>query len=433
MKKQFILHGQSINRDSLIKELREHFLTVPDHRAANVVHRLDDVLMSAYAMFALKYPSLLCFEQQTRRERQNLRQVFGLQTSCSDAQMRRILDEIEPATIQQLFPNQFEHLQKAGLLHNFKFLDKYLLLSIDGVEYFRSKKIKCPKCQTQQHNNGEISYSHSMLAAVLVHPYRKEVFPISSEAIQKQDGQSKNDCELNAAKRLQQKLAQEYENQPFIIVEDALYANEPHINAILDKEWQYIISIKPGNNERFFRYFENRKELGKVHTRIIPDGKGAHHFYWINGMALNNDSKLKVNFLYYEEHKPNGKVQKFSWITSLKLSNSKVYQIMKAGRARWKIENETFNTLKNQGYHFEHNYGHGYKNLCNILALLMLLAFFIDQLILASNKLFQNIWKAAKSKKRLWESLRAIFMTQQLDSFNDIKKQLAYMYEIQLE
>ena len=53
---------------------------------------------------------------------------------------------------------------------------------------------------------------------------------------------------------------------------------------------------------------------------------------------------------------------------------------MRGGRARWKIENETFNTLKNLGYNFEHNYGHGKKYLSTVFGLLMMLAFLLDQI-----------------------------------------------------
>ena len=56
-----------------------------------------------------------------------------------------------------------------------------------------------------------------------------------------------------------------------------------------------------------------------------------------------------------------------------------VFRLMRGGRARWKIENETFNTLKNQGYNFEHNYGHGEQNLSVVFAMLMMLAFLVDQ------------------------------------------------------
>jgi hypothetical protein len=72
----------------------------------------------------------------------------------------------------------------------------------------------------------------------------------------------------------------------------------------------------------------------------------------------------------------------------LKLEN--VYEIMRAARSRWKIENETFNTLKNQGYHFEHNSGHGYENLCSVMTMLMMLAFLIDQVQQLCCKVYQK-------------------------------------------
>ena len=73
---------------------------------------------------------------------------------------------------------------------------------------------------------------------------------------------------------------------------------------------------------------------------------------------------------------------------------------MREGRARWKIENETFNTLKNQGHEFEHNYGHGYKNLSVTLAYLMMLAFLVDQAQLIGCKIVRM---ALESSKRLSE------------------------------
>ena len=83
--------------------------------------------------------------------------------------------------------------------------------------------------------------------------------------------------------------------------------------------------------------------------------------------------------------------------------------LMRAGRARWKIENETFNTLKNQGYHFEHNYGLGKKNLSLNFAMLMMLAFLVDQTQQLSCKLFRAVWEKEGSKRALWENMRALF------------------------
>ncbi len=86
---------------------------------------------------------------------------------------------------------------------------------------------------------------------------------------------------------------------------------------------------------------------------------------------------MRVHFIEYWEVGQD-QVQHFSWVTDLRVSKRNVYQLMRGGRARWKIENETFNTLKNQGYHFEHNYGHGEQHLSVVFATMMMLAFLVD-------------------------------------------------------
>jgi len=89
---------------------------------------------------------------------------------------------------------------------------------------------------------------------------------------------------------------------------------------------------------------------------------------------------------------------------------------MRGGRARWKIENETCNTLKNQGYHFEHNDGHGLKNLSVVFATVMILAFLVDQTQQLCCALFQAVWAKLGSKRLVWERMRALFSAYQLDS-----------------
>ena len=330
---------QELNQDVLVKELRSDFKNIPDHRAKNVVYKLDEILMSAYAIFALKYPSLLCFEQQTKSERENLSRLFGLDKVCSDAQMRRVLDEVDPDHLQQLFPERVDQLRKLGLVKDYRYLREHLLVSVDGVEYFSSQKVNCDRCQEKQHRDGAVTYSHSMLGAVLVHPDKKEVFPMGCEAIQKQDGQSKNDCKLNASKRLQDRLVTDYQDLPLVVVEDALYANEPHIEQLRANTWDFIINVKPTSHKSLFEHFNARRERGQIRTHTIEEGKVQHHFYWMNNVPLNGQGNVRVNFLYYEEYRPNRKPLRFSWVTSLRLRKSNVYEIMRGGRARWKIEN----------------------------------------------------------------------------------------------
>ena len=71
--------------------------------------------------------------------------------------------------------------------------------------------------------------------------------------------------------------------------------------------------------------------------------------------------------------------------------------MVRGGRARWKIENETFNTLKNQGYQFGHNFGHGKQNLSTIFVMLMMLAFLVDQTQELCCPLFQAVRQEAQA------------------------------------
>jgi len=96
-------------------------------------------------------------------------------------------------------------------------------------------------------------------------------------------------------------------------------------------------------------------------------------------------------------------------VTDLKITRQSALPIMRGGRCRWKIENETFNTLKNQGYHFEHNFGHGKQHLSVVFSVLMMLAFLIDQVQQISSPLFNAVWDKLGSKRAYWDNIRSHF------------------------
>ena len=106
---------------------------------------------------------------------------------------------------------------------------------------------------------------------------------------------------------------------------------------------------------------------------------------------------------------------------------------MRAGRSRWQIENETFKTLKNQGYHCSHNYGHGQQHLATVLALLMLLAFLVDQIQQRCSQGFRRLWRGLKTKAKLWDSLRSLFRVLIFDSMAALFRHMASLYRLQLE
>ncbi len=161
----------------------------------------------------------------------------------------------------------------------------------------------------------------------------------------------------------------------------------------------------------------------------MTDTSGVEHGYrWTNRIALNNaHPNLPVNFLEYWEIK-DGKERIWSWVTDIELSPANVEAVMRGGRARWKVENETFNTLKNQGYGLEHNYGHGQQHLATVFATLMMLAFLVDQVQEHSCRLFQAARARFHSRTSLWERMRAFFTDFRLAGWTTLWRAIAEKY-----
>jgi hypothetical protein len=414
---------KNLSADALFKLLHEHFDSLHDSRPGKVRLPLGDALMAAFAMFSLKDPSLLAFDHRRRDHNDNFRTIYGINHVPSDTQMREILDPVDPEGLRAPFLQIFRCLQRGKLLERYRYLDSHYLLSLDGTGYFSSSKIHCDSCLEKHHQNGNITYSHQLLAASLVHPDLKEVIPLAPEPIIQQDGQTKNDCERNATRRWLKRFRQEHPHLPVIVVEDALSSNGPHLRDLREAKAHYIIGVKPGDHAFLFAHLHALDEAGQMQVLTLHDpAKGIlHHFRFCNSAPLNeSNSDELVNVLEYWEIHPDGAIQHFSWITDFLLTAEIVWDIMWGGRARWKIENETFNTLKNQGYNLEHNFGHGEQNLSVVLALLMMLAFLVDQVQQACCPLFQAAWKKMKTKCHLWDQIRNAFHAFRFDSMTEL-------------
>src|SRR6266705_1992748 len=389
--------------DALFRLLRENFATIADDRVDEVEIPLSDALMSAFAMFSLKAPSLLAFDKQ--RAEGNLKTIYGIAHTPCDTRMRERLDPVSPESLRPSFTLVFRQLQRGKALEPMAFLDGHYLVALDGTGYFSSQTIHCASCLHKVHRNGSITYYHQMLGAAIIHPDCREVIPLMPEPIVQQDGTDKNDCERNAAKRFLVKLRQDHPHLKVIITEDALSSNAPHIETLHDHQLHYILGVKEGDHPLLFSQVQAAEQAGRVtyYERHDRATGLVHRFRFVNDVPLNaSNANVRVNFIEYWEI-GDDKVQHFSWVTDIRVSKRNVYRLMRGGHARWKIENETFNTLKNQGYHFEHNYGHGEQQLSVVLAMLMMLAFLVDQVQQHCCPLFQAVWTKLKSKRSVWE------------------------------
>ena len=429
MKKKTIHKSQKrFSKKGLLQTVRDCFAEIED----TVPGRgfvLTDYLLSGLAVFTLKYPSLLEFDKGARSGDlpvlRNLRNLFGIREVPSDSGLRKRLDALSPRALRALRPafrKFFALLQRSKILESYKYIDGHLLISVDGTGFFSSKDVRCVHCCEKHHRDGSTTYYHQMLCGAVVSPDEKEVIPLAPEPIQNTDGATKNDCERNASMRFWEDFRREHPHLKTIVLQDALASNAPYIRYLESRGLRFILGVKPKGHKFLFTTLHRSTQAQQLEIQT-EDGI-IHRFNYLNHVPLNESNpEVKVNVLHYEEVKPgtrrnpSPKPKRFTWVTDLPLEAGTLMKIMNAGRARWKIENETFNTLKNQGYHFEHNFGHGKQHLSSVFGFLMMLAFLIDQIELRCDGLFNDALDKMERLKYLREQIRTMVREFVLESW----------------
>lgn len=408
---------KDLSIDGLLKIARDKFAKISNPGRGKITSQ--DCLMSGLAIYGLKSPSLLKFEERLKdpKLRSNIQNLYHIENIPSDTYLRERLDVIEPKMLGTAFKAILSAAQRGKVLERFTYIDDYYLMSVDGTGHFSSHQIHCKNCCIKHHRDGTVTYYHQAIGAAIVHPYIKHVLPFMPEFVTKQDGDSKNDCERNASKRLLERIRREHPHMKLMVVEDGLASNAPHLKLLDELDMRYIIVAKKGDHEYLFDYV---KHADKVEFEKRENGF-VHQFSFVNGVPLNDaNHDYEVNFMEYTQIDPKGKKTTWTWVTNFKITMENAYKIMRGGRARWHIENNTFNTLKNQGYNFEHNFGHGNAHLCSVMATLMFLIFFIDQLQLLVCKLFQAAKARLGSYASLWEEMRCVMRYFIFDSWEQL-------------
>lgn len=413
-----------LSAKGMLTQVRKEFSQIPepekDTRGLKSKIPLVDCLMSGLAVFGLKFPSLLQFDQGLNDDaiNHNLKALYEVHKAPRDTYMRERLDKVDPKYLRSAFTRLFSLIQRGKVVEDYKFLNNYVLAACDGTGLFSSEQVHCTNCCEKHHKDGRITYYHQMLAGVLIHPDHKEVFPFCPEPISKIDGSTKNDCEQNAFRRFVEHFRQEHPRLQIIFTNDALSSKAPYIRPIIDMGAHFIFGVNPSGNPSLFEWLKGVN----FQTKQVQTKKEIIELKFYNKIPLNESNHdLEVNFIDCFVKDLKGKIiGHFSWVTNITVTEANVYELSRGGRARWKVENETFNTLKNQGYNFEHNYGHGHQHLGHVLAILMFLAFFIDQVQQHCCSLFQAAVKKAGSRARFWRRQQSIFTELYVPSWEDL-------------
>jgi hypothetical protein len=356
---------------------------------SNIHYSLGDIVMAAFAVFFSQCPSFLSHQRlmQQSRGMNNAAMMFSVDQLPTDVQIRNVLDEVVPDTWRIVYRRSFEYLQRQTGLERFRDFNNTLLVALDGTGYFYSERIHCPGCTVIKHRDGRISYTHTVLMAAVVKPDSAQVVALEPEFIAPQEGHDKQDCELEAVKRWITGVGATYSNQGITLLGDDIYACTPIICQAEAEELSYIFVAKPQSHKYIYEEIRSFEQLGQIQQLTVSKTEKSkrrhYHYRFINDMALTNaEDAVQVNWVELTITDDSGKqLYRNAFVTNHAISKENVAAVVAAGRCRWKIENEDFNTLKTKGYHFEHNFGHGSSHLSQTLLSLNIIGFLFHTLL----------------------------------------------------
>lgn len=331
------------------------------------------------------------------------------------------LEKISPDCFSELRKKMVTSLIRGKQFNKGRLLGKYWRIILDGTGlfYFREKHCNNCLCTTKKMENGKTVklYYHKVLEAKIV-MNENVVISLGTEFIENEkEDVSKQDCELNAAKRLMKKIKKDYPRLPICIQGDALYAAEPIMKLCRETyHWQYLFTQKDTRQKKLDEGFEWIKS-GEETTRQIGLCKEKGTAFYANHVeeVAGKTEVMNVFEYEYETEDKEGKTQtvRFQWISSLELTNRNLEEMILAGRGRWKIENEGFNNQKNGLYRIEHLNSRNSNAMKNHY-LLTQISDIMMQLYLAWNPYIKELKQSIKNTSSgLLESFRGLTITKE--------------------
>lgn len=263
--------------------------------------------------------------------------------------INNFLKNLEISELEKIRDYMIRELFKKRSLEKYRLLDKYWCIAIDGSQLFSFKERHCEHCLKKEYKNKDTDeidktiYYHTVLEAKLV--LGDMVFSIMTEFIENEnESVSKQDCEINAAKRLMKKLKFKFRKLNICILGDSLYSTEPIYDLCEESNWKYILRFKEGRAKTLWREIQEIKKLENDNSNLI----------FINDISYKDKLVNAVDFTEVSKKETNEPPKNFVFITNIRITEKNVSNIVNAGRSRWKIENEGFNNQKNIRYDIEH-------------------------------------------------------------------------------
>lgn len=365
----------------------------PRKRPEACSYSMDEILMLALVMLCCQCGSRRQLDRDCASEQfaLNFRMLLGddeAAVTCAD-NMDRVLRGVAPGELEKLGARCTKALSRKKVLRKFR-CDGMLVVAVDGTQILSFNSRHCKHCLTRDLGNGRTQYYHYVLAAKVVTPIGL-VLPAAAEFVENPSGKfDKQDCETKAFRRLAPRLARLFKGFQILLVGDGLYANEPTIEVCERLGWSYEATLRDGQlptlQEQVARARQGLPVDGGTTPRLrlrATCGERTEHdpatgltrvARWITPLRYH---RKVVHWIELVETDPDGTLTYHNtWITDVKPDRARAMPLAKAGRLRWKIENEGNNTQKTGGYEMEHGYGvkgNAWKNYYLLLQIAQLL------------------------------------------------------------
>ncbi len=377
-----------------------------------MTYSMADIGLSAFSLFFMQSELFLAYQRglEEGRKTSNCQSLFGMKAIPTDNHIRAMLDPVAPSHLQPAFDDVLRALRQRGGLAPFQKLGGRVLIALDGTEYFCSQKLGCPHCLTRQRANGETERYHAMLAATIVAPGHAMALPLMPAFIAPRDGAEKQDCERNAAKRWLAMHAARVKDLRPVYLGDDLFACQPIAAAITAAGGDFLLTAKPSSHKALYDFMQGATLEARTVKQKVAGKRLTYRYRWFKQAPLRDGKDaMLVDWVGVTITNAKGKVTYDSaFVTSLPVTQDTVAELVACARARWKIENESFNVLKSNGYHLEHNFGHGKQNLAMMFATMNLLAFAIHTVCDCLEQLWIDARTAKRARKRFFEHIRTI-------------------------
>ena len=399
--------------ESLVQIMRQYFPElIGKFNALTDLRNQSYVKYQMKVIFMVRLLGLMCEiksmhgltrELNTNEAIENIAQICGLELDeiphCDT--INDVFENINVEEIKQIRRYMINRLIRSKMLDKYRIRNRYFHIVIDGTGLASSRKKYNSNCiiknKTDKNGNEYVEYSTYVLEAKIV--VGNMVFSIESEFVENEDENvSKQDCELNAFKRLAEKLKKEYPRLPIIIGADALYSNKSVIDICNQKGWKYIIRFKEGRIKSLYKEFE---------TLVKTDNESKkENFEYVSKVDYQEE---KLNIIRYRDKVKN---TEFLYITNLNISDKNIEETINVGRKRWKIENEGFKNQKHGTFDIGHLYS---KNSTAIKVHYMLV-----QIAHIIRQLLENGLKEVKKIKLKIKEISQIITKELISTFTNL-------------